>query len=134
VLMSNMMCGRGYSLKWNSNISQIHVSFSIVPNFLGFPLLKLISLCNPSGLVMLMLPNLFTFQVFSKLSEQRFPSELELQELIGNRLQDYKFGENQESQFGEDLDSQSVENLDSQYGENLEFQFEENPEEVSYLR
>jgi hypothetical protein len=28
------------------------------------------------------------FQVFSKLSEQRFPSELELQELIGSRIPD----------------------------------------------
>jgi hypothetical protein len=130
----NMMCRRGYSLESNSNINQIHLLFPSVPNFLSFPLLKLISLCTPSGLVVLMLTDLFTFQVFSKLSEQRFPSELELQELIGNRLQDYKFGESPESQFGEDLDSQSVENLDSQSGENLEFQSEENPEEVSYLR
>ncbi|GJM92661.1 hypothetical protein PR202_ga09151 [Eleusine coracana subsp. coracana] len=69
--------------------------------------------------------------VFSKLSEQRFPSELELQELIGNRLQDTKFGENQDSEFGENLDSQSVDNLDFQSGENLESQVEENPEKVS---
>ncbi|KAM0891427.1 hypothetical protein ACQ4PT_026409 [Festuca glaucescens] len=34
--------------------------------------------------------------VFSKLSEQRFPSEFELRELIGNRLSD--------SQFGKDLE------------------------------
>ncbi|KAL6853733.1 hypothetical protein ACP4OV_019762 [Aristida adscensionis] len=34
--------------------------------------------------------------VFSKLSEQRFPSELELRELIGNRLPETQFGENLE--------------------------------------
>ncbi|XP_062225079.1 selT-like protein [Phragmites australis] len=34
--------------------------------------------------------------VFSKLSEQRFPSEFELRELIGNRLPDSQFGENLE--------------------------------------
>ncbi|GJN17267.1 hypothetical protein PR202_gb04322 [Eleusine coracana subsp. coracana] len=69
--------------------------------------------------------------VFSKLSEQRFPSELELRELIGNRLQDTKFAENQDSEFGENLDSQSVDNLDFQSGGNLEFQVEENLEKVS---
>ena len=37
---------------------------------------------------MLMLAFCPNFQVFSKLSEQRFPSELELQELIGNRIPD----------------------------------------------
>ena len=37
---------------------------------------------------MLMLAFCPNFQVFSKLSEQRFPSELELHELIGNRIQD----------------------------------------------
>ncbi|TVU02363.1 hypothetical protein EJB05_52148 [Eragrostis curvula] len=69
--------------------------------------------------------------VFSKLSEQRFPSEVELQELIGNKLPDSRFGENQDSQFVENLDSQSVENFNSQSGENLDFQFEENLEKVS---
>uniref|UniRef100_A0A0D9V7F7 SelT-like protein n=1 Tax=Leersia perrieri TaxID=77586 RepID=A0A0D9V7F7_9ORYZ len=34
--------------------------------------------------------------VFSKLSEQRFPSEFELRELIGNRLPDSQFGKNLE--------------------------------------
>ncbi|KAM0847192.1 hypothetical protein ACQ4PT_055182 [Festuca glaucescens] len=34
--------------------------------------------------------------VFSKLSEQRFPSEFELRELIGNRLSDSQFGKNLE--------------------------------------
>ncbi|KAE8770968.1 SelT-like protein [Hordeum vulgare] len=34
--------------------------------------------------------------VFSKLSEQRFPSELELRELIGNRLSDSQIGKNLE--------------------------------------
>jgi hypothetical protein len=72
-----------------------------------------------------------TFQVFSKLSEQRFPSELELRELIGSRLPDSKFGENQESELGENLDSQSVENLESESSENLEFEFEENLEKAS---
>jgi len=37
-----------------------------------------------------------TFQVFSKLSEQRFPSELELQELIGSRIPDSQIVENLE--------------------------------------
>jgi hypothetical protein len=44
-----------------------------------------------------MLVSLFPpFQVFSKLSEQRFPSEFELRELIGNRLSDSQFGKNLE--------------------------------------
>ncbi|XP_047059039.1 selT-like protein [Lolium rigidum] len=34
--------------------------------------------------------------VFSKLSEQRFPSEFELRELIGSRLSDSQFGKNLE--------------------------------------
>jgi hypothetical protein len=34
------------------------------------------------------------FQVFSKLTEQRFPSEFELRDLIGSRLPESSFGRN----------------------------------------
>ena len=56
---------------------------------------------------MLMLAFCSNFQVFSKLSEQRLPSELELHELIGNRIQD-----------SQELISNKI--PDSQVGENLE--------------
>ncbi|OEL13405.1 hypothetical protein BAE44_0025577 [Dichanthelium oligosanthes] len=52
--------------------------------------LKFCASCSYSrfGYPTLMLAFCSNFQVFSKLSEQRFPSELELQQLIGNRIPD----------------------------------------------
>jgi hypothetical protein len=38
--------------------------------------------------------SLLFFQVFSKLTEQRFPSEFELRDLIGSRLPESPFGRN----------------------------------------
>jgi len=38
--------------------------------------------------------SLLIFQVFSKLTEQRFPSEFELRDLIGSRLPESPFGRN----------------------------------------
>lgn len=62
------------------------------------------------------------FQVFSKLSEQRFPSEFELRELISNRLSDSQLGKNLESiQNLENVENlENIENLENV--ENLESQ------------
>ncbi|XP_048565046.1 selT-like protein isoform X1 [Triticum urartu] len=46
--------------------------------------------------------------VFSKLSEQRFPSEFELRELIGNRLSDSQIGKNLEKDLVLDDDVEST--------------------------
>ncbi|KQK10426.1 selT-like protein isoform X2 [Brachypodium distachyon] len=60
--------------------------------------------------------------VFSKLSEQRFPSEFELRELISNRLSDSQLGKNLESiQNLENVENlENIENLENV--ENLESQ------------
>jgi len=65
---------------------------------------------------MLMLAFCPNFQVFSKLSEQRFPSELELQELIGNRILDSQeliSSKIPDSQVGEDLENDLILDDDS---------------------
>ena len=51
---------------------------------------------QPTWICLAYASNFSTFQVFSKLSEQRFPSELELQELIGSRIPDSQIVENLE--------------------------------------